>query len=254
MTQEKNPTMPTASVPVQLVDIVFPGDTNHHGTLFGGVALAHMDKIAFLAAARHARAQFVTACSDRIDFEAPGYVGDLIEATGRVVRVGNRSMDVEVELVAETPVTGERRLCTRGKFTLVAEKGSETRLPFPPLPEYVEPGADGRLRMVDMVFPVQTNHYGSLFGGDALKMMGRAAFIASTRHLRKMMTMGTSDRIDFKSPIGVGDMIELVSHVQMAGANSVLVDVELWAENLLTGDRRHSATAKFTMVTVDPNA
>jgi acyl-CoA hydrolase len=240
-----------AAGPVQLIDTVFPGDTNHHGTLFGGVALAHMDKIAFLAAARHARAQFVTACSERIDFEAPGHVGDLIEATGRIVRVGNRSIDVEVELVAEAPVTGERRLCTRGKFTLVAEKGPDTRLPFPPVPELGALGADGKLRMVDMVFPMQTNHYGSLFGGDALKMMGRAAFIASTRHARRPMIMGTSDRIDFKSPIREGEMIELVSHVAMAGADSVLVAVELWAENLLTGERRHSATAKFTMVVLD---
>jgi acyl-CoA hydrolase len=37
----------------------------------------------------------------------------------------------------------------------------------------------------------------------------------------------------------------------MAGADSVLVAVELWAENLLTGERRHSATAKFTMVVLD---
>ena len=45
---------------VRLIDMVFPGDTNHHGTLFGGVALAHMDKVAFLAASRHGRAPFVT--------------------------------------------------------------------------------------------------------------------------------------------------------------------------------------------------
>ena len=56
---------------VQLIDIVFPGDTNHHGTLFGGVALAHMDKVAFLAASRHGRAPFVTASSQKIDFSAP---------------------------------------------------------------------------------------------------------------------------------------------------------------------------------------
>lgn len=54
---------------VQLIDMVFPGDTNHHGTLFGGVALAHMDKVAFLAASRHGRAPFVTAASERIDSE-----------------------------------------------------------------------------------------------------------------------------------------------------------------------------------------
>jgi acyl-CoA hydrolase len=242
--------------PVQLIDMVFPGDTNHHGTLFGGVALAHMDKIAFLAAARHARAPFVTACSDRIDFEAPGRVGEIVEATGRVVRVGNRSVDVEVELIAEALITGERRRCTRGKFTLVAEKGPDTRLPFPPLPEGaaqgIVPRGDGKLHMVDMVFPMQTNHYGTLFGGDALKMMGRAAFICATRHSRKAMIMGTSDRIDFKSPIREGEMIEMIPQVLMAGGDSVLVGVELWAENLLTGERRHSATAKITMVTVQP--
>lgn len=42
---------------VRLIDMVFPGDTNHHGTLFGGVALAHMDKVAFIAASRHGRAR-----------------------------------------------------------------------------------------------------------------------------------------------------------------------------------------------------
>jgi acyl-CoA hydrolase len=48
----------------------------------------------------------------------------LVEATGRVVRVGNSSLDVEIKLVAEVPVSGERRLCTRGRFTLVAVKGA----------------------------------------------------------------------------------------------------------------------------------
>ncbi|PXA91003.1 acyl-CoA thioesterase, partial [Nostoc sp. 3335mG] len=93
--------------------MIFPGDANHHGTLFGGTALAHMDKVAFLAASRHSRASFVTASSERIDFAAPGRVGEMIEAVGRVVRVGTRSLDVEVELTAEAPVSGERRLCTR---------------------------------------------------------------------------------------------------------------------------------------------
>jgi acyl-CoA hydrolase len=111
--------------------MIFPGDTNHHGTLFGGVALAHMDKVAFLAASRHGRAPFVTASCERIDFAAPALKGELIEATGRIVRVGNSSCDVEVDLVAEALLSGERRLCTRGLFTLVAVKGEGARLPLP---------------------------------------------------------------------------------------------------------------------------
>jgi acyl-CoA hydrolase len=235
---------------VQSIDMIFPGDTNHHGTLFGGVALAHMDKIAFLAASRHGRSPFVTASSEKIDFAAPGRVGEMIEATGRVVRVGTSSLDVEVELVAEAPVSGERRLCTRGKFTLVAVKGPDAKLPLPPIAEAIAP-IDDRLRIVDMVFPSQSNHYGTLYGGDALKMMGKAAFITATRHAREIIVMAASDRIDFKSPIAEGEMIELTGAVTMSGRSSLRVTIGLYAENLLTGARRHAATAIFTMVSVD---
>ncbi|KQS03893.1 acyl-CoA thioesterase [Sphingomonas sp. Leaf357] len=232
---------------VRLIDMIFPGDTNHHGTLFGGVALAHMDKVAFLAASRHGRAPFVTAASQRIDFTAPALKGELIEATGRIVRVGARSCDVEVELVAEALLSGERRLCTRGAFTLVAAKNDCGPLP-PILPE--PPAADDALHMMDMVFPPQTNHYGTLFGGDALRMLGKAAFIAATRHARAVMVMAASDRIDFRAPIREGEMIELIARVSMAGRSSLRVDVQLWSEDLLTAERRHAASAEFVMVAV----
>lgn len=236
----------------QLIDMIFPGDTNHHGTLFGGVALAHMDKVAFIAASRHGRAPFVTAASERIDFAAPARAGEMIEATGRIVRVGRSSLDVEVKLVAERAVSGERRLCTRGRFTLVAAKGRDVRLPLPALAEApAPPPDDGALAMMDMVFPPQTNHYGTLYGGDALKMMGKAAFIAATRHARAVMVMAASDRIDFTRPIRAGEMVELRARVRMTGRSSVRIGVDLWSENLLTGDRRQAATAVFTMVAVD---
>jgi acyl-CoA hydrolase len=239
------------SGPVQLIDMVFPSDTNHHGTLFGGVALAHMDKVAFLAASRHGRVPFVTAASDRIDFAAPAHRGDMVEVSGRVVRVGNRSLDVEVELVAEQPLSGERRLCTKGRFTLVAHNDCQTRDPLPSLGREEDTFGGGPLRLVDMVFPGQANHYGTLYGGDALKMMGKAAFIISTRHARATMVMAASESIDFTSPVHEGEMVELVAQVRKVGRSSVRVEVELWAESLLTGARRHAATALFTMVAVD---
>jgi acyl-CoA hydrolase len=244
----------TADGPIRLIDMIFPGDANHHGTLFGGVALAHMDKIAFLAASRHARAPIVTASSEKIDFAAPARVGELVEATARIVRVGTSSLEVAVELSAEHPVDGEPRLCTSGRFVMVAVKGLETRLPLPALHEAERPVTEtGVLQMVDMVFPPQTNHYGTLYGGDALKMMGKAAFIAATRHSRAVMVMAASDRIDFVSPVHEGEMVELCAKVQMVGRSSVRISVALWAEHLLSGDRRHAATALFTMVAVDPN-
>ena len=238
---------------VRLIDMIFPGDTNHHGTLFGGVALAHMDKVAFLAASRHGRAPFVTAASERIDFAAPALRGELVEAAGRVVRVGTSALDVEVELTAEALLSGERRLCTRGRFTLVATKGPDTRLPLPPLGPEPEAAESGPLLMADMVFPPQTNHYGTLFGGDALRMLGKAAFIAATRHARAVMVMAASDRIDFQSPVREGEMVELAAEVAMTGRSSVRIRVVLWAEDLLSGDRRRAVSAEFVMVAVGPD-
>ncbi len=143
--------------------------------------------------------------------------------------------------------SAERRLCTQGRFTLVAVKGPDTRLP---LPARVSAGAsqDNKLRMVDMIFPPQTNHYGTLYGGDALKMMGKAAFVAATRCSRAVIVMAASDRIDFRSPIKTGEMIELVPAISRTGRNAINVSVELWVENLLTGQLCHAATTDFTMV------
>lgn len=233
----------------RLVDIVFPTDVNHHGTLFGGVALAHMDKVAFIAASRHGRAPFVTASCERIDFAAPARQGEMVEAEGRVTRVGCRSLTVEVSLLAEALLTGERRLCAKGLFQMVALRDGD--LPSRDLPPLAgaEPASED-LRMVEMVFPNRTNHYGTLFGGEALAMMGKAAFIAATRHSRKVVVMAASQRVDFAVPVAGGDLVELVPRVTRTGTRSMNVEVEFWAEGLLSGARSRSAVGEFVMVAV----
>lgn len=233
----------------RLVDIVFPTDVNHHGTLFGGVALAHMDKVAFIAASRHGRAAFVTASCERIDFAAPARQGEMVEAEGRVTRVGRRSLTVEVSLLAEALLTGERRLCAKGLFQMVALRdGDLPSRDLPPLADAEPAGED--LRMVEMVFPNRTNHYGTLFGGEALAMMGKAAFIAATRHSRKVVVMAASQRVDFAVPVAGGDLVELVPRVIRTGTRSMNVEVEFWAEGLLSGARSRSAVGEFVMVAV----
>lgn len=104
----------------RMVEIVFPDHTNHLGTLFGGQALAWMDKAAFVAASRHARATVVTARSEQLDFHTPVPNGALVELVARVVGTGRSSMQVEVEMHSEDLLSGERRLATRGRFTMVA--------------------------------------------------------------------------------------------------------------------------------------
>ena len=112
----------------RIVEMVFPNQTNHYGTLFGGDALRLMDMAAFVTASRHARRPVVTASSERIDFRVPVRQGQLAEVVGRVIDRGRTSLRVEVELWAEDLLTGKRKLCTKGSFVLVAvdEQGRPT--------------------------------------------------------------------------------------------------------------------------------
>ena len=101
-------------------EIVFPHETNAYGTLFGGKALSMMDVVGGIAAMRACRKQVVTVSIDRIDFKEPIRAGEFVETIARVVRIGTTSITVEIELWAEKPLTGERRLSTTGKFVFVA--------------------------------------------------------------------------------------------------------------------------------------
>ncbi|MFK0277042.1 acyl-CoA thioesterase [Ensifer sp. NPDC090286] len=239
-------------VPQTLVDIVFPGDTNHHGTLFGGAALALMDRIAFIVATRHGRVPFVTASCDRIDFRAPARIGQIVSFSGRPVRVGRRSMVVDVEMVAEDLATGGRDLCSRGQFTMVGmprDKGADWHLPPLAEPAPAAPAADF-VGMTDIVFPGQTNSAGALFGGDALAQMTKAAFVAATRLTGKAMVLA-SCRSDFKRRVAAGTIVDTLARVTRTGRSSTTIEVELWSEELLSGGRLLTVTGTFVMVAVD---
>ena len=106
--------------PISMIEIVFPDQTNHYGTLFGGHALRLMDKAAFVAASRFARRMVVTACSERVDFKAPVHHGSLVELIASVIATGRTSMTVSVDLFSEDLLSGQRQLCANGRFVLVA--------------------------------------------------------------------------------------------------------------------------------------
>ena len=239
---------------IRHTDLVFPQQTNHQGSYFGGAALAEMDKVAFLIAARHARRPFVTASCDKIDFHNPAYVGNLIELTGQVRMVGRHSMVVDVELAAEDMRTGERRICTRGAFTMVAadRKTNPERLPPSPdsKPDFV-PSEPGFARTLQLVFPGDTNHLGQLFGGNAMSLMGKAAYIAASRHTRNDVGMAASDQIDFIAPTLEGEMLDVTAQVVSVGRSSMKVAVKAEAENLMNGERRVVGEADYVMVALD---
>ena len=230
----------------RLAELVFPGQTNHHGTLFGGATLALMDRAAYIAATRHARVPMVTAAMEVADFHRPVLPGQLAEVTARVTKVGKTSLVVETELIAEDLLTGERERAVTSRFIMVGslDRFGPTDVVAPqPLPE------DGT-SFVEVVFPDAANHREILFGGNALSMMGKAAFIAATRHCRQTVVMAASERIDFRAPIKVGEFADLSARVVMAGRSSMSVEVRLTVEDPMSGERSESALGRFVMVAV----
>ena len=120
--------MPSDAAPteVRLVEIVFPDHCNHLGSLFGGQALAWMDKAAFLAASRFCGRTVVTARSDRIDFRRAVRLGEIVELVATVVGVGRSSMTVRVSLSSEATPGAPPALATSGEFVMAQGGGVDS--------------------------------------------------------------------------------------------------------------------------------
>lgn len=103
-----------------LFKVVFPNSTNHYDTLFGGEAMYLMDEVAFITATRFSRKKMVTVSSSKIDFNEPIPADTIIELKGKVVRIGNTSLDVEVEIFQEEMYDYTRKQSIKGLFTFVA--------------------------------------------------------------------------------------------------------------------------------------
>ncbi len=119
---------PYESMIERRTELVFPEDANVLGTLFGGKAVAMMDEVGAIIAMRACRKAVVTASIDRIDFKEPIHIGEFVGVVARIVKVGRTSLTAQVELWAEEPASGNRRLSTTGSFVFVAvdERGKPT--------------------------------------------------------------------------------------------------------------------------------
>lgn len=109
---------------------VFPGDTNHHNTMFGGNVMSMMDEVAFLTATRFSRKPIVTVSSNKINFTNPIPGGTIIKLEGKVIRVGRTSVDVQVNIWIESMYRDGEDHAIVGTFTLVAINENRKAVPI----------------------------------------------------------------------------------------------------------------------------
>jgi acyl-CoA hydrolase len=103
------------------------------------------------------------------------------------------------------------------------------------------------------MMPQDANNMGHVFGGVILSMMDKTAAIAAFRHSRASVVTASIDRVDFREPVRLGDLVIMQSSVNFVGRSSMEVGVRVEAEDLLSGRRRHTNSCYLTFVAVDAN-
>lgn len=114
-------------------NIVLPGDTNMHNTMFGGLLMKHIDETAAISARRHSKRPVVTASNDGVHFHRPIQNDDIVKLESFVCSVGRTSMEVFIKISTEHSITGVVELAAISYLTFVAlgENGKPTEVPLP---------------------------------------------------------------------------------------------------------------------------
>jgi acyl-CoA thioesterase YciA len=114
--------------------LMMPRDTNHHGTIFGGVILSYIDQAGAVAAIRLGCTRLVTVAMDRIVFNEPVYVGDLVSFYAELISRGRTSLRVRVTVEAERRDDGQRVQVTEAEVTYVQIDPQGRPAPLPAAP------------------------------------------------------------------------------------------------------------------------
>lgn len=105
--------------------------------------------------------------------------------------------------------------------------------------------------MSQLMNPQDTNPAGNVHGGVLMKLIDTAAGVAAARHARSNVVTASIDRLDFHHPAFVGNLLILRASLNFVGRTSMEVGVRVETENLISGERRHTASAYLTFVALD---
>lgn len=104
--------------------------------------------------------------------------------------------------------------------------------------------------MAQQMNPQDANPYGNVHGGVLMKLIDTAAGAVAIRHSRSNAVTASVDRLDFHSPVFVGDLVTFKASLNMTGRTSMEIGVRVESENLHTGEIRKTASAYLTFVAI----
>src|ERR671916_20403 len=101
------------------------------------------------------------------------------------------------------------------------------------------------------VMPHMQNVRGDLFGGELMALVDQAAAVAAIRHAGGPAVTATIERVDFRERIPVGALVTCMATVDYVGNSSMDITVEVYAERVSSGEKRHTHTAHVVFVALD---
>lgn len=99
--------------------------------------------------------------------------------------------------------------------------------------------------------PEHANHFGNVHGGWIMKLADEAGALACMRHAQRRVVTVAVDSLVFREPIKIGDLVILNAEVTYTGRTSMEAEVQVLAENPITGERTHTNTAYLVYVALD---
>ncbi|MBX9572095.1 MAG: hypothetical protein K2X77_24595 [Candidatus Obscuribacterales bacterium] len=266
--------------------VMRPRDTDGLGKVSGGVILSQIDLAAAVVARSACQSmrinRMVTRAMDRVEFKRPVYVNDVLTCYGTIQRIGRTSVTVLVEVEADRlgtiiPVTSATAV-----FVALDDNGNPTPLGCPAQQSGSEsksapssppaPATDGSesgigsgaatelsservIALRKVMMPNETNGMGNIFGGLLMDYMDMAGSYTASRACKNAFMARCvnrlMDKIEFKQPVHVNDVITCYGTITNLGTTSVTVHVDVEAER--QGKVVQVTQADMIFVAVDKN-
>lgn len=110
---------------------------------------------------------------------------------------------------------------------------------------------DSTVTVVQQMMHTDANLAGNVHGGVIMKLIDNTAGIVAARHSAHNTVTASIDRLDFHNPVYIGDLLKITACINYTGKSSMEVGVRVEAENFITGELRHTASAYLTFVALD---
>ena len=111
--------------------------------------------------------------------------------------------------------------------------------------------AYSKTTITELMIPSYANFGGKIHGGILLSLMDKAAYACAAKHAAGYCVTVSIDNVEFRAPVDVGNLVSLNASINYVGRTSLVVGIKVIAENIETGEIRHTNTSYFTMVAKD---